>query len=157
MNSINSLPVFEPTTKKKAVKVNHKLKLRLSFNPLSFLYRDLKQKFWKLSTETDILSETIMLLHRLKLINNTSRRGKVIQYCCNLNDHLTRVAKAFELKPHLFSMTLSRKIDNPHYEKTLDNLQKNLVQLKKKADDPFTLKVVTAELKSFNKRIKKYC
>lgn len=134
-----------------------KSKSKWSCHPITFLRNLFKRKDDSLYVEKDPFLEVMDLLRKLKTVNNKRKRKKIIALCCNLNTQLDDLVKRARLKPHAFAATLSKKLDDKHYERTLVNLRHNLKQMNKTCINKSARKFMTDELKAFNTKIKKYC
>lgn len=149
-NQLAKIQIIEPNSKHNSLII-----VQSVINSIKKLVK--KRKQIRQAKQVDHFKRSNQLLLNLSTLDNKKKRQKVIALCSKMNKRLCQYAKKSSLKPHNYVVTLSKKVDSKHYQKTLKNLRNNIKQLNKICRESKSRNNIILELKVFNKEISKYC
>lgn len=128
-----------------------------NFHPILVIATFFRSKYLLFISSNNLFLETDIVLKRLTAVTDEMDRSEIISLCIALNNQLTRIAKNLGLKPQNYAMTLSKKVTAGPYQKTIKNMRSNVRQLREKSDNVITRKIIARKLKTFNRKISRYC
>lgn len=116
-NQLAKTQIIEPNSKRNSLII-----VQSVINSIKKLVKKRKEKKRKQirqAKQVDHFKRSNQLLLNLSILDNKKKRQKVIALCSKMNKRLCQYAKKSSLKPHNYMVTLSKKVDSKHHQKTL--------------------------------------
>lgn len=119
-------------------------------HPLRNIVQKFKEKLLtKKSSFQNNLRQTQLLLKQLKLITDTATRQDTISLLIQLNNQFLIICQGDSLTSNYLINELSTKTDTAHYQKTIENIQRNLNLIKQKGSNHSLKLKIAKTLKKF--------